>query len=35
MAYPPAMRCILAPMGYVLVGKKTRSADRFVLCTGA
>jgi len=25
----------LAPMGYVLVGTKTRSSDRFVLCTDA
>jgi hypothetical protein len=26
---------VLAPLGYVLVGTKTRSAERFVLCTDA
>jgi hypothetical protein len=26
---------VLAPLGYVLVGTKTRSAARFVLCTDA
>jgi hypothetical protein len=25
----------LAPMGYVIVGRKTRSAERFVRCTDA
>jgi hypothetical protein len=24
---------VLAPLGYVIVGTKTRSPDRFVLCT--
>jgi hypothetical protein len=24
---------VLAPLGYVLVGRKTRTPDRFVLCT--
>ena len=27
------LNAVLAPLGYVLVGTKTRSADRFVLCT--
>jgi hypothetical protein len=27
------VNAVLAPMGYVLVGTKTRSAERFVLCT--
>jgi hypothetical protein len=27
------LNVVLAPLGYVLVGTKTRSAERFVLCT--
>jgi hypothetical protein len=27
------LNAVLAPLGYVLVGSKTRSPDRFVLCT--
>jgi hypothetical protein len=29
------LNAVLAPLGYVLVGTKTRSADRFVLCSDA
>jgi hypothetical protein len=29
------LNAVLAPLGYVLVGTKTRSAARFVLCTDA
>jgi hypothetical protein len=29
------LNTVLAPRGYVLVGRKTRSAERFVLCTDA
>jgi hypothetical protein len=27
------LNAVLAPLGYMLVGTKTRSPDRFVLCT--
>jgi hypothetical protein len=27
------LNAVLAPLGYVLVGTKTRSPERFVLCT--
>jgi len=27
------LNAVLAPLGYVLVGTKTRAPDRFVLCT--
>jgi hypothetical protein len=27
------LNAVLAPLGYVLVGTKTRAAERFVLCT--
>jgi hypothetical protein len=29
------LNVVLAPLGYVLVGTKTRSADRFVFCLDA
>jgi hypothetical protein len=29
------LNAVLAPLGYVLVGTKTRSAERFVLCLDA
>jgi hypothetical protein len=29
------LNAVLAPLGYVLVGSKTRSPERFVLCTDA
>jgi hypothetical protein len=29
------LNAVLAPLGYMLVGSKTRAADRFVLCTDA
>ena len=29
------LNAVLAPLGYVIVGTKTRSAARFVLCTDA
>jgi len=29
------LNVVLAPLGYVLVGTKTRAAERFVLCTDA
>jgi hypothetical protein len=29
------LNAVLAPLGYVLVGTKTRSADRFVVCADA
>jgi hypothetical protein len=29
------LNAVLAPLGYVLVGTKTRSAERFVVCTDA
>jgi hypothetical protein len=29
------LNAVLAPLGSVLVGTKTRSAERFVLCTDA
>lgn len=29
------LNAVLAPLGYMLVGGKTRAADRFVLCTDA
>jgi hypothetical protein len=29
------LNAVLAPLGSVIVGTKTRSADRFVLCTDA
>jgi hypothetical protein len=27
------LNAVLAPLGYVIVGHKTRSAERFVVCT--
>ena len=27
------LNAVLAPLGYVIVGRKTRSPERFVLCT--
>jgi hypothetical protein len=29
------LNAVLAPLGYVLVGTKTRTPDRFVLCSDA
>jgi hypothetical protein len=29
------LNAVLAPLGYVIVGRKTRSAERFVRCTDA
>ena len=29
------LNAVLAPMGYVIRGTKTRAAERFVLCTDA
>jgi hypothetical protein len=29
------LNAVLAPLGYVIVGTKTRSAERFVVCSDA